>query len=186
MKKDRPLTERQERFVVEYATLGNGAQAALNAGYSKKIAAVMSCRLLKNPLIKSLLKNIKKKDAKKAELTREHILKELARGLFRDPAGLENERGFVVSSIKDIPIELRTIIDSFKVVQELDREGNPYSQKIEVKLVSKASVIDMAMKHIGAYAAEKQESKLSLDWDSLYGRSKIVDPVEDEIKQLKK
>jgi len=178
------LTTRQERFVVEYATIGNGRQAAINAGYSEKIAAVMSCRLLKNSLVVAALTKIKKKDERKLEITRETVLMELAKGLFRDPVGMENAEGFVVTSLKDIPPELRSIIDGFEVTQQLDEDGTPYSQKIKVKLVPKASVIDMGMKHLGAYAAEKSVTKVSLDWDSMHDRSPIIDPAETEIKKI--
>jgi phage terminase small subunit len=178
------LTTRQERFVVEYATIGNGRQAAINAGYSEKIAAVMSCRLLKNSLVVAALTKIKKKDERKLEITRETVLMELAKGLFRDPIGMENAEGFVVMSLKDIPPELRSIIDGFEVTQQLDEDGTPYSQKIKVKLVPKASVIDMGMKHLGAYAAEKSVTKVSLDWDSMHDRSPIIDPAETEIKKI--
>jgi phage terminase small subunit len=187
--KEKLLSERQERFVVEFATTANSRQAALNAGYSKKVASVMACRLLKNPAVVAALNRIKSKDEKKLELTRERVLAELSKGLFRDPAGMENGQGFVVTSLRDIPAELRTIIDGFEVTQQMgdDGEGNyvPISQKIKVKLVPKASVIDMGMKHLGAYAAEKQETKVSLDWDQLYGRSAIIDPVDDAVRQIK-
>ena len=179
------LTERQLRFVVEYATTLNSRQSAINAGYSKKTASVIACNLMKKPEIAAALNKIKARDEKKMELTRELVLAELAKGLFRDPAGMEDANGFLVTSLRQIPPELRTIIDSFKVTQQLDLEGNPISQKIEVKLVPKASVIDMGMKHLGAYAAEKQESKVSFDWDSLHGRSIIVDPALEAIEQVK-
>jgi hypothetical protein len=186
--KKKEFTERQERFIVEFATVANSRQAALNAGYSKKVAGVMGCRLLKMPAVVAALQKIKNKDERKLELTRETVLMELAKGLFRDPAGMENADGFVVTSLREIPPELRTIIDGFKVTQQLgdDGEGNyvPVSQKIEVKLVPKASVIDMGMKHLGAYAAEKQETKVSLDWDTMYGRSAIIDPVDEAVKRI--
>lgn len=182
------LTPRQERFVVEYCADRNGQRAAIAAGYSKNVAGVTASKLLAKPLVVAAILKVNSKDEKKFELTRERVLAELSKGLFRDPAGMENSDGFMVTSLKEIPPELRTIIDSFKVTQQLgdDGEGNyiPVSQKIEVKLVPKASVTDMAMKHLGAYAAEKQETKVSLDWDSLYGRSAIIDPVTDAIKQI--
>jgi phage terminase small subunit len=180
------LTERQERWAVNYATTGNGTQSAIDAGYSKNIAGVMACRLLKIPEIVAIINRIKTKDEKKLELTRERVLMELAKGLFRDPIGMENADGFVVTSLREIPAELRTIIDGFKVTQQLDEDGNPCSQKIEVKLVPKASVIDMGMKHLGAYANEDHTVKIGLDWDSLANRSVIIDPAEDAIKRVTK
>lgn len=183
-KKTGGLTERQERFVVEMATLGNGRQAAINAGYSQKVAGVVACRLLKNPIVVAELHKIKKHDLHRAEITRERVLEELARGLFRDPAGMENAEGFVVTRLRDIPIELRTIIDSFRVFQQFGKDGDIVGQRIEVKLVNKANVIDMAMKHLGAYAAEKHDEKVSFDWGSLFGRSEVIDPVTTKITSI--
>ena len=178
------FTPKQERFLIEYATIGNGRQAAINAGFSPTIAAKEACKILKKPEAISLLNSIKEKDEKKLELTREKVLRELANGLFRDPVGMEGSDGFVVTKLSDIPKELRTIIDGFKVTQIFGKKGDVVGQKIEVKLVSKASVIDMGMKHLGAYAAEKQENKVSIDWDALYGRRSIIDPAEEAIKQI--
>lgn len=184
------LTPRQERFVVEYCVDRNGQRAAIAAGYSKKVASVTASKLLNKPLVIAAIMKVNSRDEKKLELTRERVLAELAKGLFRDPVGMENAEGFVVTSLREIPPELRTIIDGFKVTQQLadDGEGNyvPVSQKIEVKLVPKASMTDMAMKHLGAYAAEKQETKMSLDWDSLYGRSVIIDPAAEAIRRVER
>jgi phage terminase small subunit len=176
------------RFVVEYATSSNGRRSAINAGYSPKVAGVMACRLLKNEKVMDALKGIRDKDARKLKLTREKVLQELARGLFRDPIGLQNAEGFVVTDLREVPVELRTIIDGFEVTQDLARDEDgvlhPVSQKIKIKLVPKANVTDMAMKHFGAYAAEKQITKVGVDWDSLYGPSPITDPADDAIKQI--
>ena len=40
--KEKPLTLRQEKFIREYAKDGNGTQAAIRAGYSKKGADVQA------------------------------------------------------------------------------------------------------------------------------------------------
>jgi phage terminase small subunit len=178
------LTTRQERFVVEYATIGNGRQAAINAGYSEKIAAVMSCRLLKNSQVVAALTKIKKKDERKFEVTREKAIEELAKGAFRDPIGMQDAEGFVVTDLSKISPELRTLIDSFDVVQIYGKRGDIVGQKITVKFASKAKFQDMMMKHLGAYAAEKSVTKVSLDWDSMHDRSPIIDPAETEIKKI--
>lgn len=187
-KPKRELTEMQERFVVEYATTANAKQSAINAGYSTKVASVVACKLLKSPIVSAMLQKIKDKDNRKFELTRERVLGELAKGLFRDPIGMEDAQGFVVTRLSDIPPELRAIIDGFKVTQDMgpDEDGNivVVRQRIEVKLVPKASVQDMAMKHLGAYAAEKSENKVSVNWDELHGRSVITDPASGAIEEV--
>lgn len=185
------LTPRQERFIVEYCVHFDGKRAAIAAGYSTKTAQVTASKLLTKPRIAAAIQKVGAKDCKKLELTREKVLGELAKSLFRDPIGMENADGFVVTSLKEIPRELRVIIDGFKVFQQMEydeeaRVSRPVSQKIEVKLVPKASTIDMAMKHLGAYAPveTKNDNHLRLDWDSLYGRSPIIDPVQPAIDQV--
>ena len=148
------------------------------------MANVTASKLLSNPTVMAAILKVNEKDNKKFDLTRERVLMELSKGVFRDPIGLGDSNGFFVTSLKEVPPELRTIIDSFKVTQQLGEDGKPVSQKIEVKLIPKANAIDMAMKHLGAYAVDAKAVVLSMDWDSLYGRSNINDPVTKAIEQI--
>jgi phage terminase small subunit len=182
------LTPRQERFVVEYCLDRNGQRAAIAAGYAPKAAGITASKLLTKPKIIAAILGVNKRDDKKLELTRERVLAELAKGLFRDPVGLQDADGFVVTDLRQVPPELRTIIDGFEVTQDLERDEDgvlqPVRQKIKVKLVPKASMVDMGMKHLGAYAAEKQVMRVGIDWDELYRRQGIMDPVEEAIKKI--
>lgn len=45
------LTDKQKRFIDEYPKDFNATQTAIRAGYSPNSAAVMACRLLKNPQV---------------------------------------------------------------------------------------------------------------------------------------
>jgi phage terminase small subunit len=49
---EKPLTDRQERFVVEYLGCANGAEAARRAGYSEHTAREMAYENLTKPNIK--------------------------------------------------------------------------------------------------------------------------------------
>lgn len=49
------LSDRQERFVLEYLVDLNGAQAAIRAGYSEKGAKANACRLLTYDSVKQAL-----------------------------------------------------------------------------------------------------------------------------------
>lgn len=77
------LNQRQKLFASEYIKLGNGTQAAINAGYSERTASSQSERLLRNVEIKSFIQGEVKKmhsenimDAKEAL----SILSDIARG----------------------------------------------------------------------------------------------------------
>lgn len=49
------LTEKQKRFADYYIETGNGTESAIKAGYSQKIARVISVKNLKKPLIKAYI-----------------------------------------------------------------------------------------------------------------------------------
>jgi|TARA_A100001037_G_C14916525_1_gene529693 phage terminase small subunit len=49
---DTPLTDRQERFVVEYLATANGAEAARRAGYSEHTAKEIASENLTKPNVK--------------------------------------------------------------------------------------------------------------------------------------
>ena len=49
------LTEKQKRFADFFIETGNGTEAAIKAGYSKKIARVMAVKNLEKPPIKSYI-----------------------------------------------------------------------------------------------------------------------------------
>ena len=52
---EKKLTDRQERFVVEYLACANGAEAARRAGYSERTARQMANENLSKPDIKSAI-----------------------------------------------------------------------------------------------------------------------------------
>ena len=58
----RKLTDRQERFVIEYLACANGAEAARAAGYSEKTARQMANENLTKPYIVAAI------EAKRSEL----------------------------------------------------------------------------------------------------------------------
>ena len=62
MSDERTLTDRQERFVIEYLACANGAEAARRAGYSEHTARVIAFENLTKPYIKAAI------DRKRSEL----------------------------------------------------------------------------------------------------------------------
>lgn len=69
------LTLKQRDFCDEYLISGNGTQAAIKAGYSKKSAQEIASENLLKPVIKDYLDSRRAKIAKKFEITQEYVLK---------------------------------------------------------------------------------------------------------------
>ena len=55
MSDERPLTDRQERFVIEYLATANGAEAARRAGYSEHTAKEMAWENLTKPYVRKAI-----------------------------------------------------------------------------------------------------------------------------------
>lgn len=72
------LTPKQSKFIDEYLTNGfNATKASESAGYSGKTAREQGARLLSNVIIQDAIKLRQAPIAKKYEITRESLLKEI-------------------------------------------------------------------------------------------------------------
>lgn len=76
---DRELTPQQEMFAYEYVKDFNATQAAIRAGYSAKTAGSKGTQLLQVVSVRSLIERLREDLRKKAKMTSDEILEELAR-----------------------------------------------------------------------------------------------------------
>lgn len=72
-----PLSPKQQRFVAEYLIDGNGAQAAIRAGYAVGSAKVTASKLLTKANVRDALKTGQTKIAAKLEITAEDLLRDV-------------------------------------------------------------------------------------------------------------
>lgn len=73
------LTTKQKKFVKAVASGKSGTEAAIKAGYSKKVAGVQACENLKKPNIQEALEKEIDSAAKKAGVDPEWVYKSLKR-----------------------------------------------------------------------------------------------------------
>ena len=162
------MSDQQRVFVAEYMTNGyNGTNAAIAAGYSPKIAAVRASKLMKTPLVAAAIASMMRNTLGKKGLEREAILERVANNLHRDLTDLADDEGIIYSDLRKIPKRAHAFIDGLDVKQIYGQDGEIVGQTIRIKLSPNAAIQDMAMKFIGAYAPEKQQHTVGIDWDSL-------------------
>jgi len=175
-------------FAIHYAAGLQASEAAIKAGYSKKVAKQTAQKLLNNPKVKAFISRELERMQRGATLQKKEVLAKLGQSLRRNLWDFEGPNGFIVSSLKEIPREDHCFIDGFKARQFFDEDGKITSQTIEVKLSPNAAIQDMAMKHVGAYAPveTRGEQKVVLDWNSLNGKpdEKEEDIIEGQIQEL--
>lgn len=86
------LNQRQFEFAENYLQCQNATQAALQAGYKSKTAAVQGCQLLKNPKIRKYIQDRMDKKNKKKIADTDEILEyytRVMRGEERDQFDLD-------------------------------------------------------------------------------------------------
>lgn len=131
------LNQRQKLFASEYIKLGNGTQAAINAGYSEKTASSQSERLLRNVEIKSFIQaEVEKMHDANIMSAKEalSILSDIARGkrdeevLMMNPVSGEVERvtkkadnNTVIKAIAEIMKRYPTAKQAEKLQLEIEK-----------------------------------------------------------------
>lgn len=140
------LTDRQERFVIEYLVDLNATQAAIRAGYSPKTAAAQAARLLVNANVEAEIKKRQGKIQDKLEISQERIIQELAAIAFANGADFAEviDEGGLFQNVKfkateTLPAEKRSAISSIK-------SG---SSGMEVKTYDKLRAMELLGKYLG-------------------------------------
>lgn len=97
---DASLFPRQQRFVEEYLSCGNGTQAAVRAGYGRAGAHVEASRLLKDPKVAAAVRTGQSELAARHEVTRDRVVKELLEAV--DLARSQGDPGGMISGWREI------------------------------------------------------------------------------------
>ncbi len=180
----RALTGKQKEFVCQYfLNHRDEVKAALAAGYSKGRAAVTACELMQHPAIKREIAKGERRLAKKYGAQMSEAMRQLYFAVVRDGKMMVDEKGNLLP-VHLMPDAVTACIDGIKQEVTFRKNGDPVV-KTEVKLVSKGSAIDMALKVRGDYAPVKSESKnLNLNLDALYGMPEgALDPDNCEVEE---
>jgi phage terminase small subunit len=153
--------DRRHLFVEAYmANGGNATQAALSAGFAKKSAHSQGHDALKHPETIRMLNERRKNLAQKYELTTENVLKSLAQAVHFDPRKLYKDDGSL-KPIHELDEDTAMALSGFEVLEEFagrgeQRETIGYTKK--VKWLDKNAARDQAMKHLGLFKADNQQT----------------------------
>lgn len=163
------LTAKQVLFVQHLlADPGfNASNAAKKAGY--KNPGVDGTRLMKNETIAAYVGREINARMERTQLNADRVLQQLYYLATRNTLDLFNDDGSIsIEKLKELPESVTAGIDGFKIKKHYDREtGELIGEDIDLKLAPKLQAIDLAMKHLGLFAAEKKEIQHSVvDWDA--------------------
>lgn len=152
------LTERQKLFCMEYIRCGfNGAQAAINAGYSEKGSATQASNLLIHPNVQTLINELKKDVGMQIGVSAYEIAREYARIGFSDIRKIFDDNGNLIQ-IKDIPVDSAANISAVEVFEEFQGKGEQrefIGNTKKVKFYDKVQALDKLAKMLGVDGVTK-------------------------------
>lgn len=158
-KKEERLSGRKRVFAENYSLTHRGAESARKAGYAAASSAITAAKLLKEPKVQEFLVEREKRAQELLEITHQDILKVLKAWVMYD---LTETIGLTPEEIKLLPIEIRTVIKSYKHKTVHNQDGST-SETIELSFVSKEKAIEMVNKHIGFYEKNNEQSRSQIN-----------------------
>mgnify|MGYP001565565192 CR=1 FL=1 len=198
---DRFVSDKERAFVSEYLKDWNATQAAVRAGYAKKGASNTAWTLLQRAHVQQAIGALTKAKLDKYEVDPQEILYHLIccvtrrRSDFEYPLG--HERQGQLKDHWDIndradcavdAIEQEVLWETIKKNEDDDGTTTTKLVKTKLKIVPKATAMDMAMKHKGLYAALEVsvgEAQGKPDWGDLWNTADdCEDIIETRIREV--
>jgi phage terminase small subunit len=153
MAKGDKLTERQERFALEWLIDCNAQNAAIRAGYSERGAHVQGHHLLRNPKVRRRIRELQRGRAKRLQITADRVMNEYAKIAFSDIGDVASwtEKGVNFIPSRDMKKGARQTIAeiSSKTEKFISDSGETETTTLKVKLYPKLPALDKLALHLG-------------------------------------
>ena len=140
------ITPRKRAFVDEYLLSLNGAQAAIKAGYSAKVARSLAARLLTDADVRAMIEEKTRKRELEAEVDATWLLNDLSAQAKADINDLYTENGDL-RPISEWPMVWRTgLVADVQTIQALD--GDTPARISRIKLADRVKIRELLGKHV--------------------------------------
>ena len=145
MGKKRKLTDKQKRFVAEYAIDCNATQAAIRAGFSKKNAGKIGPELLGKTCVLEAAAKKQQSIAEKCGITAEKVLREYALLAFSDMGEMAkwDANGVSLNSSKDLGEKTKAVMEVSESIS-----GKSEISTVKKKMHDKKGALDALAKHL--------------------------------------
>lgn len=147
------MNKKQSAFASEYVIDYNATQAAIRAGYSQKTAYSMGHELLKKIEIQEAIKDLEAAAAARAAISKDKVIRELARVAFFDPRKLYRDDGKPVG-LDSLDADTAAALASIDMLEEYDYDDGQrvlvgYTKKY--KVADKLRALELLGKHLGMF-----------------------------------
>lgn len=158
----------------------NATQAVRETYPKNSNPTSQAAKLLSRPRIQKMLGVVLRKRLERLELKADDVLEYLRFALFFNPLDyfFPTEDGkWSILDLNGLPPEVGRMISGMKVKVKENGDGTTVST-VEIELVSKATALTLAMKHVGL-DVEKQ-TLVQINWDAL-SQGQVIDIVEQRL-----
>jgi phage terminase small subunit len=175
---ERKLSDKQERFCLEYVKDSNGTQSAIRAGYSERTANEQASRMLAKVNIQERVAELQAEIAKRNKISIDECVGLLTSMARFDIASMYDEEGGLLS-IHDMPPETRLVITELSTFEEFETNLSGQKKKVgETKKLKvsdrRANIIEL-MKHLGGYEKDNNQKTVVLNDDDRETRIKALE-----------
>ena len=159
---ERPLTNKQQRFVEEYCVDCNATQAAIRAGYSPASAKLSGHRCITNDNVLALILAKQKELASECNVEAKEVIEEIKKLAFA------NMKDYISVGPDGKPeIDLSTMTrDQAAALSEVTNRTTTTkhggSEHYGIKFHSKDGALEKLCKHLGLYKDPEIETKIEL------------------------
>jgi phage terminase small subunit len=148
------LTEKQERFCLEWIVDCNGKKAAIRAGYMPKSAESQASRLLRNAKVRKRIRQLQKGRANRLQITADKVMNEYAKLAFSDIANVASwtPKGVEFIPSKHVKKSARATIaeiSSETKTRTAEDGAQESTTTLKVKLHPKLPALDKLALHLG-------------------------------------
>lgn len=183
MQPDRPLTDRQERFIHEYMIDQNARQAALRCGYAPSSCAQQASVMMKDPRIKARVREGLDALFERLDVTAERVLGERARAAFFDPLSLVDAQG------QPVPLgELGPEVKSALVISYQTKNGVPVLRVRHVNRNPALAVLERRLAQLEALRREQAqaEEEARIEQAQAEEAARRVEAFEQKMAEMRK
>lgn len=151
------VMEEHQCILMEYFTNGfNGGAAVIKyrPHLTNHTASVVFGAIKNSAHNKEYVEELQARLSSMVDVKAEHITKELIQWGYSD---ITQFIGLSETEIKELPPEIRRTIQSYEVINHVDKHGNDAGQTVKVKLINKLDSLKELAKHIGYYSIDNDQ-----------------------------
>ena len=178
---DRPLTEKQKRFIEEYQIDGNAARAARAAGYAERYAGRNAHHVVTAPKVAAELELRRRERADRFDVTADGIVAKLATIGFANIADFvtPGPNGEPVFDVFSLDRERTAALSELDVVVPASQEGGA-AKRVKLRLPSQRAALTSLARLLGNFKSGAPAAASDEEDDDITFEREYVSPSSDD------